>query len=332
MSPAVGKALPFAMAALVCAAGFHVWKNRRPPADAATPPRSSVRQARDTARVAAPPGLAPVSDPGQAWQVRIAMMRNALRSECGEREIRCLYDLLAAGPPKGELPEHWYVIANEFMDQLLCHDADRERFSSSLLRILRDPGQPLVLRDYAVQHLAALLNPRSRQPSAGNADPTRPADAPSPETAARILDALVAAATDPALEQSTIPGTTLMMLVNLVRSPGDVDCSKAITGLKPWLARALQDGSSISNPVRVSAVQAAAVLAPLEFRPALRRLAYQENGQSSLRLPAIAAMAHCGESDDIGKLQQIARTRPELFYAAREAGTALSARLARPGN
>lgn len=123
-----------------------------------------------------------------------------------------------------------------------------------------------------------------------------------------------------------------MMLVNLVRSPGNVDCSQAIASLKPWLALALQDGSSLSTPVRVSAVQAAGVLAPLEYRPTLRRLAYQENGQSSLRLPAIAAIAHCGENADLERLQQIARTHPELYYAAKEAGSTLATRLAPPDN
>lgn len=255
-------------------------------------------------------------------------MRKALQTECGEREIRYLYELLAEGPPKGELPEHWYVIANEFMDQLLRHDSDAGRFSSNLISLLQDPRQPLVLRDYAVQHLVTWLNPRSRQNMTAHSDQGRPAAQPSPEIAADILQSLVTAATDPALEQSSIPGTTLMMLVNLVRSPGEVDFTRAVDSIKPWLARALEDGSTLGTPVRVSAVQAAAVLAPEEFRPVLRRIAYQENGQSALRLPAIAAMAHCGEAADVERLQQVARNRPELFYAAREAGSTLTSRLA----
>jgi hypothetical protein len=123
-----------------------------------------------------------------------------------------------------------------------------------------------------------------------------------------------------------------MMLVDLVRAPGEVDCSPAITALKPWLHLALQDGSSLCTPVRVSAVQAAGVLAPLEFRPTLRRIAYQEMGQSSLRLPAIAAIARCGEAADLAKLQQIARTHPDLFYAAQDAGAVLTSSLAQAGS
>lgn len=328
MSPVL-KSLPFALVALIGAAGFYAWKPRPSPPDSATRPPPPAPHTQRPPRNIAPSHLTAITDPGQAWQVRIALLRNALQSECGEREIRYLYELLAMEPPKGELPEHWYVIANEFMEQLLRHDSDNERFSSNLLRLLHDPHQPLVLRDYAVQHLVTWLNPRSRQAKASYADPARPAVQPSPEIAAQVLQALVAATTDPALEQSTIPGTTLMMLVDLVRSPGDIDCGQAIATLKPWLTQALQDGSTLSTPVRVSAVQAAGVLAPQEFRPVLRRIAYQENGQSSLRLPAIAALAHCGETSDLGQLQQIVRTHPELSYAAQEAGAAITSRLNR---
>ncbi len=325
MPPALQKSLLLAVPVLIGAAVFHAWKPRPSPADSANQPEA-VRHSQAMPRVAAPASLNSITDPGQAWQVRVALLRNALRSECGEPEIRYMYEQLAKGAPKGELPEHWYVIANEFMEQLLSHDTDCERLSSNLLRLLQDAHQPLVLRDYAVQHLVTMLNPHSRQTPTGQ--PTQP----PPEIAAQILQALVAATTDPALEQSSIPGTTLMMLVNLVRSPGNVDCSQAIASLKPWLALALQDGSSLSTPVRVSAVQAAGVLAPLEYRPTLRRLAYQENGQSSLRLPAIAAIAHCGENADLERLQQIARTHPELYYAAKEAGSTLATRLAPPDN
>jgi len=317
------KSLFFAVPVLIGAVVICVWKTRHLPADAlSTAPPPAVRHTHARPPAATPTSLNATTDPGQAWQVRVALLRNSLRSECGEPEIRYLYELLAKGAPKGELPEHWYVIANELMNQLLIHDSDCERLSANLLRLLQDDHQPLVLRDYAVQHLATLLTPHSRQ------TPTGEAPQPPPEISTQILRALVAAATDSALEQSSIPGTTLMMLINLVRSPGNVDCSQAVTALKPWLSLALQDGSSISTPVRVSAVQAAGVLAPQEFRPTLRRLAYQENGQSSLRLPAIAAIAHCGEAADLQKLEQIARTHPELFYAAREAGAALTSRLA----
>jgi len=191
--------------------------------------------------------------------------------------------------------------------------------SSTLLGILHDTKQPDVLRDYSVQHLATWINPRSHQ--GNSATP-----APSPEVTDKVLDALVTAATDPTLENSSIPGTTLMMFINLTHTSNPLDCTAAVDKLKPWLSAALEDGSKLSNPVRVSAIGAAGILDPEQFRPAIRRIAYQENGQSSLQLPAIATLGQSGEVDDIEKLQNVARAQPALAYAAKEACKLLKSR------
>jgi hypothetical protein len=321
--PAKRHALTVSAAVLLGAAGFFAWKTSRPgPAQElpATPAKSKSVSNQESP---APSRLEAVLDPGKPWQARIDFLRSSLRSECDESEIRDMYQMLARGPAAGELSEHWYVIANDLMEQLRLRDPDQQRFSTRLLDILDDTRQPPVLRDYAVQHLASWLNPRSSQAAPASAA------RPSPETAALVLDRLAAAAMDPAHSQGTIPGTTLMMLTSLVRAPGDVDCSAAIATLKPWLAEALRDGSTLATPVRVSAVQAAGVIAPDEFRPVLRGIAFSETGQSSLRLPAIAAIGQCGEAADLEELQKIIQAFPELSYAARDAHRALSSSIAR---
>lgn len=310
--------LPIALLALVGGAGIYAWKTHSLASGADSNP--PVRHSQSAPGNPGHSRLAAICDSGQPWQVRIDLFRKNLQGKCGEPEIRYLYQLLAQPPPKGELPENWYIIANDLMDQLCLRDPDPQRFSSKMLGLLHDPHQPLVLRDYAVQHLATWINPRSPRAARTTGDP-------GPKIVATVLQSLVEAVTDSTLEQSTIPGTTLMMLVNISRTPGSlVDCGAAITTLKPWLAKAIQDDSTLSTPTRVSAVQAAGVLAPREFRPALRRIAYQENGQSSLRLPAIAALGQSGDADDLAKLQQIAGTHPELAYAARDAQRTLTAR------
>lgn len=263
-----------------------------------------------------------ITDIGQPFQYRAIQLRNTLSTECAEPEIRYLYQLLENGPPKGELPEHWFVIANEIMILILNHESDPQRFSTNFIKLLNDTRQPDVIRDYAVQFLTTWLNPRSPQATANSLA------TPPPEIAAKVLQSLAAATIDPALEQSSIPGTTLMMLVDLTRSGTAVDCSQAIATLKPWLGRALQDGSTLNNSIRVSAVVAAGIIAPEEFRPVIRRIAYQENSGSSLRLPAIAALGQAGEAEDLAKLREIATTSPEFTYAAQDAFTALSSRLA----
>jgi hypothetical protein len=317
------KPLPYLFLALLGGAGFFVWKGVfTPPASPlAAPVRSTHVAARTTPQ---PTRLDFLTDTGQSYQVRISLLRNTLSTECSEPELRYLYSLLEKPAPKGELPEHWFVIANDIMTKILTYENDPQRFSANFIGLLNDSQQPEVIRDYAVQYLAAWLNPRSAQATAVSLA------TPSPEIAAQVLQSLVSAMMDPALEPSSIPGTTLMMLVDLKRSEGGVDCTQAIATLKPWLSHALQDGSKLNNSVRVSAVSAAGILAPTEFRPIIRKIAYQENGSSSLRLPAIAALGQSGESEDLSKLQQIASSSPELAYAAQDAGKLLKDRISKP--
>ena len=317
------RSLPFLVLALIGTAGMYAWNHTNVPPAAVVPaaparrPQASIHQ----------PPLPPVTrlhfltDLGQPYQVRINLLRSTLATECSEPELRYLYQLLEQSTDKAEVPEHWYVIANDIMTQILKHETDAERFATHFTGLLGDASQPEVLRDYAVQYLAAWLNPRSAQAT------TNSLATPPPAIAAQVLRSLATAATAPALAQTTIPGTTLMMLVDLTRSASGVDCTPAIASLKPWLRHALEEGSTLGQATRVSAVAAAGVLAPDEFRPTLRRIAYQGNGSSALRLPALAALGQSGEAADVPQLQQIASTHPELAYAAADASRVLTARL-----
>ncbi len=328
MTSLLRKSLPFIGFAFLGGAGVCVW-NMRAPSVPDTVARLEPARLKSSLRPRSVPSkLAFFTDPGQPWQLRIDLLRNALNEECGEPEIRELYRFMANGAPQGELPEHGYVIVNEIMEQLRRHDSDPQRFSSALLQVLQDSRQPEVVRDYAVQHLVGWLTLRPLQAPEEAQDALRPSARPSPEITAHVLQSLVAAAIDPELEQTNIPGTTLMMFMDLARHPGGIDCSQSIDTLKPWLTRALEENSMLSTPVRVSAIQAAGVLAPDEFRPVIRTIAYAENGQSSLRLPSIAVLGQCGEAADLEKLRDISIAHPELSYAAQDAINSLNSRLA----
>jgi hypothetical protein len=288
----------------------------------------------------APEALKNLTDIALPWQVRVEALRQALKAQSGEDEFAYLYRLLERGAPPAEQPEHWYVIANDIMEQLSRLDPNEARFSTRLLVYLNDIRQPLVLRDYAVQHLATWINPRAQNfrvvpalpmpahpgVAATGVPPSELARLRSPAINEAVLNGLVAAAMNPQLEGSTIPGTTCMMLVDLSRTGSGVDCLAALTALKPWLSAALADGSKLSMPQRVSAVQAAA-LTPQEFRPVLRDLAYQQSGHLALRLPAIATLAQCGDASDLEKLRKISASAPELTFAADDAHRTLTARL-----
>ena len=269
---------------------------------------------------AAPSRLSFLTDIHLPYQARLMQLRQISEEGLSEPELQQLYQMLASPAVRGELPEHWFVIANDIFALLLAHDTQPERLSREFLQVLRNPQQPDVMRDYAVQHLSAWLHPRSRLASQTKL--------PQPQTAQRkkILLALAQAATDPSLEHTSIPGTTLMMLADLARVPSGVDCQDAVTALTPWLRQALQDGSTLSHPTRVSAVSAAGILAPDEFRPVIRQIAYQEKADASLRLPAIAALGKIGDEQDRSPLENIAQASPALHYAARESAAALARR------
>jgi hypothetical protein len=312
----------YLLLAIIGTAGVWLWSNRHPASVMAVEmPR--ICHSSPLPRRMQPPAtrLDFLTDLGQPYQVRINLLRSTLASECSEPEIRDLYQRLAKGAVAGEIPEHGYVIANDIMIQLLGHETDPQRFTTNFTELLNDCKQPEVVRDYAVQYLASWLNPRSAQ---GHATALA---TPSPEIAAQVLKSLVTAATDPTLGQTTIPGTTLMMLVDLTRSGSGVDCRESITLLKPWLGQALAAGSTLSQSVRVSAVIAAGVLAPDEFRPTLRKIAYQPAGSAALQLPALASLGQSGEATDLPQLQNIAATQPALAYAAADACRVLTTRL-----
>jgi hypothetical protein len=317
------KSAPYLIAAVFVAAGVLAWRNFH-----SAPPRltaeeiTSMRPDRPARPARTPASQFDfLSDTAIPYQLRIARLRDHFATGGSEPDLRSLYQLLETPAPASELPEHGYVIANDIMQLILTHETDPQRYADRFTALLNSPNQPEVIRDYAVQFLAAWLNPLASQSTS-----TR-LPAASPELASAITQSLAAAATDPALAHTSIPGTTLMMLADLTRSGSEVDYAPAIEILKPWLALALEENSTLPNPTRVSAVSAAALLAPAEFRPVLRDIAYRENDGFSLRLPAIAALGQAGEEEDLPKLQAIAAASPVLAYAAADAAAALAARL-----
>jgi len=314
------KSAPYLFAAVLIAAGLLAWRNfhSAPP----LPTAEEITSLRPDRPARTPAShLDFLSDTSIPYQLRISRLRDHFATGCSVSDLRTLYKLLETPAPTSELPEHSYVIANDIMQLILTHETDPQRYATQFSALLNSPGQPEVIRDYAVQFLAAWLNPLATQSTS-----TR-LPAASPEIASEITQSLAIAATDPALAHTTIPGTTLMMLADLIRSASTADYTPAIETLMPWLALALQENSTLPNPTRVSAVSAAALIAPAEFRPVLRDIAYAENDGFSLRLPAIAALGQAGEEEDIPKLQAIAAASPVLAYAAADAAAALTARL-----
>jgi hypothetical protein len=315
----IGIALPAALAGAVL---IWAWKFRQPPAQGSAAPAAPRAQAPP----AVPEALKPLTDVALPWQVRVEVLRRALKSRCGEDELVYLYRLLETGAQRGEAPEHWYVVANDIMEQLKLRDPDASRYCTRLLALLDDARQPPVLRDYAVQHLAAWLDPRRPMPPGAAGPAGRIAALRS-----SVISALAQTATDPSIATTSIPGTVLMALINLshVDAPA---CAPAFAALRPWLAGALADGSKLSPSVRVSAIHAAAAAAPADYLPVFRGVAFRRDAPPALRLAAIAAIAACGDNSDLAPLRAIPAATPALAFAANDAIRALSTRLNPPAS
>lgn len=262
-----------------------------------------------------------LADTSRPYQERISVFRARLQGECSESDLLAIHAMLQSGAPANELPEHWYVIANDLMLALLAREHDAARFSDRFLTLAADARQPAVIRDYAVQFLAAWLDPRGCGGLAASSLP-RP-DAVQSET---VVRALVAAAIDPGLASGTVPGTALLVLSSIGRDDPSLAESPALSALIPWLLAVMKQDSGQSASLRGSALQASAVLAPQQARPILRDHAFAEDRSPSIRLPAIAALGACGEIADIDSLLRIPEQSPVLAHAARDAASAIHAR------
>jgi hypothetical protein len=300
--------------------GFLLWPRQAPTPTVTTLEKTTVPTRSGPRRPPPESRLGFLRDTTQPWQVRVERLRDLFADGgCAEHELLELYALLAAGAPATEIPEHGYVLANDLMTQLTQRDPDRQRFANQLTQILQDPKQPSVIRDYCVQYLASMIRPQLQTT-------LLPLPAPTPEVVTQVLNALVAATLQPQNQPSTIPGTTLMMLVSLAHSGEAETIRPAIDKLKPWLADALNGTANLALPVRVSAIQAAGLLAPIEFRPLVRQLAFGDGQNLAIRLPSIAALGQCGELSDLPQLATVVSHFPDLSYAVQDARLAITTR------
>jgi hypothetical protein len=310
------------MCAVLAVQGYLVWRRNQPAS-----PHPQPQIATDEGRLRPPPAdalnrFAFYSDGSIPYQMRIARLREALAESCSAGDLDCLYHVLITLPrPAKENEERWFVLANELMGQLCLRDPDARRFTRQFLALLGDGSRHPVLRDYAVQHLAAWVDARRSLPP-GAVTPARD----NTTLRGQVIASLANAAMDPALASTTVPGTVLMALVNQSRVDAEM-CAPAFALLRPWLTEAITDGAKLPLPVRVSAIHAAAAAAAADYLATFREVAYRQDGAPALRLAAIAAIARCGDATDLAPLRSIPTATPSLALGAIDAARVLSSRL-----
>jgi len=213
-----------------------------------------------------------------------------------------LYDWLRQPGPDDSI-QRGHVFKNEVMDDLCEMKPLPDGLGDLLAEVYRDPAQNVVIRDYAVQHLAEFYTQRARElegiPAGLQGDLQRARDV--------LWEAV--GETD-----SSIAGTALLGLRRLSESHQEFDRAQiGATALQ--LARNGRTGEL----TRITALQVAASLEGDQILPTAMELA--RNGESiALRISAVAALGMASNAEAVPLLTELAeRGEPRLRPAARHA-------------
>ena len=244
-------------------------------------------------------------------QVRVESLRQLDKQALSSNDIDCLYNLLAHQPADGS-EEDWWFIVNEIMEQLRSKDVAIDRYAPSLLSLINDDAHSYVLRDYAVQHLGLYCIPT------GEASPAPYLS--DPQVLADVTQAFADLIVDDSLGETSVPGTTLNLLVNMQQ--GGVDPSliqSAVSGLQPWIASTIEGRNQVATVNRVSAINVTGELGLTNFTPTVRALAQQSEGDATIKLNAIAALGLLGDDQDLASLTTLANSSSKFRHAAKSA-------------
>jgi len=207
-------------------------------------------------------------------------------------------------------PEQKHHLANQLMDAVLRQKNASARLAGELAEIWQSPKADETLRDYALQHLAQLIEGR------GPASPHLSAW----QTAG--LPILLDAARNVHLRSS---GTALLAL-HFLSDPSSP------TAVQVPELNGLIEGTAVDQAAhlaaRAAAFQAAAARNGQSLLAEARRLARDRSVNSGLRLSVIHYLGACGEATDRALLTAIAEENDRRYLtASRSARTRLLSRL-----
>lgn len=247
----------------------------------------------------------PLTDHTVPVHYRLELARE-IGSHLPEDEITALLDSLSLTPPAGT-EDDWWVIMNEIMEQMRKNGTSPDRYASSLTALIKDTGSQEVVKDYAIQHLSQWIAPVNPETSPGEADPAKVSAA---------LEAIATAIADPALSQSTIPGTAIMAMVD-ASSRLDPDRTAPVwDGLEEYFTNVIDGSNPVGAPLRTSVIQAVAIRNLPQHLPAIRALAQAEQTDSGVRLSSIAALGYFASPEDRDFLKTLSTGTSAFRYAA----------------
>ena len=224
---------------------------------------------------------------------------HALAGKLAEADREALYVFLRQHCP-GDDGQLGQVLKNELLDRLCQVELPPPGLRDLLTQIYQDPGQNIVLRDYAIQHLSAFYR---QMASAPGVDPQTHDDELN-----QAQQVLWSSVNDTG---SSISGTAMLGLCQLSQEgwPG-LDQSKiGSTALK------LAADSNAGELTRITAFQ---VCANLGVKDALGVVlgAAQQGETESVRISAIGALGALGGADQLPFLNSVLQGSDERLKPA----------------
>jgi len=241
-------------------------------------------------------------DPSIPWQTRVQKLRNLDPSTLTQEDIDQLYAHLHQRNPDHN-PESWWVVLNEIMETIRKGAIGRDRITHTFIAILDDSSRDEVTRDYAAQHLSQWITPDR---------PNLPYEE-DPSKRAHALNLLTKQITDPALQNSSIPGTVLNSLTDATRA--GLKTQSHWEQLTPWLEKTIATARDDNPGLRTTAINTVGELDKTEFYPQIKALATDHSQDFGVRLNSIAALGHLMQESDISLLQEIAQREGRLHHA-----------------
>ena len=259
--------------------------------------------------------LVKITDSSIRWQVRVDMLRRLDADSLSDSDVDTLYGLLKKKPEVGQ-EENWWVVVNEIMEQMRLQGIGVDRYSEELLSIITDSEGDEVLRDYAVQHLGQWVTPRGSK-----------LGAPYEQDVSKIqqtVETFGNLITDGSLAHTSIPGTTLMLLVDMHGHDDKSGVSSeilnpVIESLNPWMDSVISGNMQINKSLRISAINTVGMLGEAQHVQIIRQLAKSEDTDASIRLNSIAALGMIGDASDIESLKQLVDSGGKYHHAAKAA-------------
>jgi hypothetical protein len=252
----------------------------------------------------------PLLDDSLPLETRLDLARS-IDHQTSQAERAFLFDALTH-TPRPDTGQDWWIVMNEIMEQMRKKGIGSDQYSARLGALIRDSSQNEMVRDYAIQHLAQWIAPAGGDITPGEENPAQ---------ARLALEAIAAAAADPALAGSTVSGTALMALLDASSRLPATATAATWDSLRPYLAEVITGQATAANHFRISAIQAVALRGDITQLPAIRDLATRDSTDPGLRLSSIAALGLYAAPADRPFLESLATGTTKFRHAAQAALT-----------